>query len=447
VSLSVVVLAAGQGTRMKSARPKVVHEVAGEPMIRHVLAAARQLDPARIAVVIGYGADQVRAAVGDGVEFIVQAEQLGTGHAVLQTRDGLAGAAETVMVLYGDTPLITPQSLRRLLEHHQATQPALTALTCHMPDPTGYGRVLRGAEGRVLGVVEEAVATPEQRALPESNMGFYCFDDGWLWGHLVRLPLSPKGEYYLTDVVEIAVREGAPVETVLADDPVEVQGINTRMQLAEAEARLRDRIRQRWMLDGVTLTDPATAWIDTSVEIGADTVIYPNTYLKGRTVVGCECQIGPNVWIEDSTLGNRCQVRFSVFEGTTLEDEVDVGPFAHLRKGAHLGRGVHMGNFGEVKNASLGPGTKMGHFSYIGDATIGEDVNIGAGTVTCNFDGERKHRTVIEDGAFIGSDTMLVAPVQIGAGAKTGAGSVVTHDVPAGAVVYGVPARVQKVTR
>jgi bifunctional UDP-N-acetylglucosamine pyrophosphorylase/glucosamine-1-phosphate N-acetyltransferase len=450
VSLSIVVLAAGQGTRMKSTRPKVVHEVAGEPMLRHVLAVARQLAPARMVVVVGYGADQVRAAVGNGVEFMVQAEQLGTGHAVLQARDGLAGVAETVMVLYGDTPLITPQTLGRLLEHHQATRPALTALTCHMPDPTGYGRVLRDARGRVLGVVEEAAATPEQRALTESNMGFYCFDDGWLWDRLERLPLSAGGEYYLTDLVESAVREGSPVETVLADDPVEVQGINTRLQLAEVEARLHDRIRRRWMLDGVTLIDPATVWIDAGVEIGVDTIIYPNTYLKGHTVVGRECQLGPDTWIEDSILGDRCQVRFSVFEGATLEDDVDVGPFAHLRTGAHLARGVHLGNFGEVKNSTLGRGTKMGHFSYVGDATIGEDVNIGAGTITCNFDGVRKHRTVIEDGAFIGSDTMLVAPVRVGAGAKTGAGSVVTRDVPAGALVYGVPARVReddKVTR
>jgi len=443
MSLSIVVLAAGQGTRMKSDRPKVLHPVAGEPMIGHVVAAARALEPARLAVVIGHGEDEVRRALGDEVLYVSQPEPLGTGHAVAQARAAVAGSAETVMVLYGDTPLITPGLLRGLLDGHQAARPALTLLTAHLENPYGYGRVLRGASGQVVGVVEEAVASPEQRAITEINTGLYCFDDAWVWDRLERLPLSAKGEYYLTDVVALAVAEGAKVEAVTTEDPFSVLGINTRAQLAQAEAIMRQRIRGRWMEEGVTLMDPDSAWIDAGVTIGRDTVILPNTFLQGRTRVGRDCVIGPNTLIRDSTLGDRCQVRFSVIEEAVLEDEVDVGPFGHLRKGAHLARGVHMGNFGEVKNSYVGPGTKMGHFSYLGDAQVGANVNIGAGTITCNFDGTRKHQTIIEDGAFIGSDTMLVAPVRVGAGAKTGAGSVVTHDVPPGAVVYGVPARVR----
>ncbi len=443
MSVSIVILAAGQGTRMKSDRPKVLHPVAGEPMIRHVVAVAKALEPVRLAVVVGHGEEEVRAALGDDVLFVRQPEQLGTGHALAQAREAVAGTADTVMALYGDTPLLTLELLRRLLDRHHAVQPALTLLTTHLDDPYGYGRILRDEDGRVMAIVEEVDASPEQRRITEINTGLYCFDDRWVWDRLECLPLSPKGEYYLTDVVALALEQGARVEAVTTDDPFPVLGINTRAQLAQAEAIMRQRIRERWMDAGVTLMDPASAWIDAGVTIGQDTVILPNTFLQGETRVGRECVIGPNTLIRDSTLGDRCQVRFSVVEEAVLEDDVDVGPFGHLREGAHLARGVHMGNFGEVKNSYVGPGTKMGHFSYLGDAQVGANVNIGAGTITCNYDGERKHPTVIEDGAFIGSDTMLVAPVRVGAGAKTGAGSVVTHDVPAGAIVYGVPARVR----
>jgi bifunctional UDP-N-acetylglucosamine pyrophosphorylase/glucosamine-1-phosphate N-acetyltransferase len=254
--------------------------------------------------------------------------------------------------------------------------------------------------------------------------------------------LSPKGEYYLTDLIAMAIAEEQKVEALPAQDSAEVLGVNTRVHLAQAEAAMRQRINERWMLSGVTFIDPQTTFIDADVTLGQDTVIYPNTHIQGETRIGVECRIGPNTIIRDSTLGDRCVALASVIEGSVLEQDVDIGPFGHLRQGAHLAAGVHMGNFGEVKNAYLGPGTKMGHFSYLGDATVGQNVNIGAGTITCNYDGKRKHRTVLEDGVFIGSDTMLVAPVQLGEGARTGAGAVVTRDVPPGALAYGVPARV-----
>jgi len=272
----------------------------------------------------------------------------------------------------------------------------------------------------------------------------YCFEGEWLWPHLEQIPLSPKGEYYLTDLVELAAGEGYPVSAWRVEDVAEVQGINDRVHLAQAERTMRRRIGEALMRAGVTLIDPETTYVEAGVEIGQDSVVYPNTHIQGATRIGADCHIGPNSIIRDATIGDRCKVLASVVESAILEEDVDIGPFGHLRAGAHLAAGVHMGNFGEVKGSYLGAGTKMGHFSYLGDAQVGSNVNIGAGTITCNFDGERKHKTVIEDDAFIGSDTLLRAPVRVGAGAKTGAGAVVTHDVPAGSVAVGVPARVVK---
>ena len=439
MSLSIVILAAGQGTRMKSQLPKVLHPVAGRPMVKYVLDVATQLDPTSLALVVGYGAQQLRQVLGDEILYVEQLEQLGTGHAVLQARELLAGRAETVLVLYGDTPLITHQTLEAMLAHHTENKAAITLLTFRPGDPTGYGRILRDETGRVTGIVEHKEATPEQREITEVNSGILCFRDAWLWPHLGGL--QPKhGEYYLTDLVGLAVAEGEPVAAQAAE-ATEVMGLDDRVKLARAEALMRQRINEGWMLAGVTLLDPASTYIDASVEVGQDTVVYPNTHLRGATAIGRNCRVGPNTIICDSTVGNGCAIEASVVEGATVEDDVDVGPFAHLRKGTHLARGVHIGNFGEVKNSYLGPGTKMGHFSYLGDATLGANVNVGAGTITCNYDGERKHPTVIEDDVFIGSDTMLVAPVKVGKGARTGAGAVVTRDVPPGQVVYGVPAR------
>jgi bifunctional UDP-N-acetylglucosamine pyrophosphorylase/glucosamine-1-phosphate N-acetyltransferase len=441
--LSIVILAAGQSTRMKSEVPKVLHPLAGKPMVQYAVETAAQLTTEKPLLVVGNGADQVRQAVGNQVVYVEQRGQLGTGHALLQARPLLEGHSEMVAVWYADMPLLSADTLRRLTELQTIGKGPITMLTVVADDPMGFGRILRDEAGQVVGIVEEAVATDAQKAICELNCGVYCFDGGWLWPHLAQLPLSPKGEYYLTDIVAMAVAEGQVVEALTISDVTEVLGINERSHLAQAEAAMRQRINQKWTLEGVTLIAPALTFIDATVAIGQDSVIYPNTYLEGATGIGHRCRLGPNTIVRDSTIGDACIIEASVVEGAILEDGVDVGPFSHLRKGAHLAKGVHVGNFGEVKNSYLGPGAKMGHFSYLGDATVGRDVNIGAGTITCNYDGQRKHPTVIEDGAFIGSDTMLVAPVRVGAGAKIGAGSVVTHDVPPGSIAYGVPARVR----
>jgi len=441
--LSIVILAAGQSTRMKSELPKVLHPLAGQPMVQYSVEMAAELTSEKPLLVVGNGADQVRRAVGDQVIYVEQREQLGTGHALLQAQPLLEGRSETVSVWYADMPFLSADTLRRLLELHGNRRGPIAMLTVEADDPRGFGRILRDEAGQVIGIVEEAVATDAQKAIRELNCGVYCFDGAWLWPHLAQLPLSPKGEYYLTDLVAMAVAEGQAVEALKISDVTEALGINDRSHLAQAEAAIRRRINEKWMLEGVTLLAPALTFIEATVEIGQDTVVYPNTYLQGATAIGRQCRLGPNTIVRDSTVGNGCTIEASVVEGAVLEDDADVGPFSHLRQGAHLAQGVHVGNFAEVKNSYLGPGTKMGHFGYLGDATVGEEVNIGAGTITCNYDGRRKHPTIIEDGAFIGSDTMLVAPVRVGAGAKIGAGSVVTHDVPPGSVAYGVPARVK----
>ncbi len=442
MTLAVMILAAGQGTRLKSALPKVLHRLGGQPMVEYALAAARAVTPEPPALVVGHGADAVRAALGDRVKYVTQAEQRGTGHAVQQAERILKGRSDQVVVIYADMPLLRAETVLALVEAQSRNPGPLTMLTFVSPRASDFGRVVRGADGRVTGIVEAAQATPEQLRLTELNVGAYCFEANWLWEALPRLPLSPKGEYYLTDIVALAAAEGGNVATVTTDDEAETLGINTRAQLAQAEAALRQRLNEQWMAAGVTLIDPATTYIEPTAQLGRDTVVWPNTHIRGRSVVGENCVLGPNTILRDATLGNACRVECSVLEGASLADEVLVGPFAHLRPGARLERGVHMGNFGEVKNATLGPGVKMGHFSYIGDAAIGANVNIGAGTITCNFDGVKKSRTVIGDDAFIGSDTMLVAPVTLGSNARTGAGSVVTKDVPADSLAVGVPARV-----
>jgi bifunctional UDP-N-acetylglucosamine pyrophosphorylase/glucosamine-1-phosphate N-acetyltransferase len=445
--LAVVILAAGQGTRMKSSRPKVLHPLMGRPMIDYVVELATRLGAGKPVLVVGHGMELVREHLGEAVTYVEQAQQLGTGHALLQAQPLLAGRCRQVLVCYGDVPLLREETVRRLIAVHNSPAEAgspITMLSVEVADPGGYGRILRDGDGRIVGIVEHAAATEEQRQIREVNTGLCCFDAPWLWEHLPQLPLSAKGEYYLTDLVAIAIAEGRLVRGLLADDPDEVIGVDHRSRLARAAGWLRRRINERLMLSGVTLLDPATTYVEATVEIGPDTVIEPGTHIKGKTCIGSDCHIGPNTLIVDSTIGDNCEISFSVVKEAVLEDEVDIGPFAHLRPGAHLARGVHMGNFGEVKNSYLGPGCKMGHFSYLGDATLGANVNVGAGTITCNYDGKKKNHTIVEDDVFIGSDTMLVAPLKVGARAITGAGSVVTHDVPPDSVVYGVPAQVRK---
>ncbi|QYK51159.1 MAG: bifunctional UDP-N-acetylglucosamine diphosphorylase/glucosamine-1-phosphate N-acetyltransferase GlmU [Anaerolineales bacterium] len=437
----VVILAAGKGTRMRSRLPKILHPLGGRPMVQYALEAARQASSLPPVLVIGHQAADIRAAVGDQADYVKQAEQKGTGHAVMQVQALLEGKAEQVIVSNADLPLLTGETLAALAEAHAKSKAAITLLTLKQTNARGFGRIKR-LKGKPVAIIEEAEATPKQLLIDELNVGAYCFNAKWLWAALQKLKPSPnKGEYYLTDLLAIAVKQSKKIHSLELQDPTEAIGINTREHLAEAEYALRQRINRHWMLAGVTIQDPQSTYIQPGVTLGQDTTILPNTMLLAGTQVGEDCIIGPNTSISHSRVGNGCHIQAAVVEHAIIENDVEIGPFAHLRKGAHLEDGVHMGNFGEIKNSRLAAGVKMGHFSYIGDATIGKNVNIGAGTITANYDGQNKNPTVIEDGVFIGSDTMLVAPLHIGKGARTGAGAVVTKDVPPNTVVAGVPAR------
>ena len=452
-----VVLAAGKGTRMRSKLPKVLHPLAGLPLLAHVLNAVEavpitfsslsqdiSVSTQKPIVVLGHEAKQIEAVFGEQCLYAIQEEQLGTGHAVLaaqSTVDALEPLPQTILVCYGDTPLVSSKMLATVLHEHIAQQATITFLTATTEQPSDFGRVVRDSQGRVREIVEMKRATPEQKRIKEVNSGVYCFNRAWLWETLRSLPRNAAGEYYLTDLVGIAGVQEHVITTVngTLDETI---GINDRVQLAVAEQLLRKRILERHMYAGVTIIDPATTYIDDTVSIGMDTIILPGTMITGKTSIGGDCRIGPNTTIDASAIGERCIIRGSVLEEAVLEDDVRVGPFSHCRSGAHLAHGVRMGNFGEVKNSYVGAETDMHHFSYLGDATVGEHTNIAAGTITSNFDGKQKHRTVIGAGAFIGCDTVLVAPVTVGEYAYTGAGAVITRDVPPHALVVGVPARV-----
>ncbi len=441
MKITAILLAAGQGTRMKSSLPKVLHPVAGQPMIWHALEAIKMSTTEKPVVVVGHGAEAVTKFLNGQAQTVLQEPQLGTGHAVMQAESLLKGNTDYVVVCYSDMPLLRGETLQALVATQMANSGPFSMLTVVADDPRGFGRIVRGEDGTVSAIVEEYVASEEQKRIKELNVGGYCFEANWLWEALHRIPLSPKGEYFLTDTVELAVQDGLPVLATVMDNLEETIGVNTRIHLAEVESAMRRRINQQHMLNGVSMIDPATTYVDAGVTIGRDTTLMPNTYLQGKTEIGEGSVLGPNTIIRNSKIGNRCKVLAADLEGAWLEDDVDMGPFARLRKGAHLGNHVHMGNFGEVKDSYLHDGVKMGHFSYIGNADIGSETNIGAGTITCNYDGEKKHPTTIGEGVFIGSDTMLVAPLKIGDGARTGAGAVVTKDVPADTLVVGVPAR------
>ncbi|MBI2908390.1 MAG: bifunctional UDP-N-acetylglucosamine diphosphorylase/glucosamine-1-phosphate N-acetyltransferase GlmU [Chloroflexi bacterium] len=442
-SWAAIVLAAGKGTRMKSRLPKVLHCIGGKEMVRHVIDALGQASIQRVVVVVGHESALVRDALGDALEYAEQAPQLGTGHAAQQARPILEGRADQVLVINGDVPLITSQTLDKMVRRHLESGAVITLLTTVPSDPAGLGRIVRDGNGEVVGIMEEKEAAPSEKALCEVNSGVYCFGATWLWPNLERLRRSGSGELYLTDLIGLAARSGQKVEGVVVQDADEVMGINNRVHLAAAEGVVQQRTREKLMLEGVTLVDPASAFIDATARIAPDTVILPNTMISGETSIGGDCEIGPNSVIRDSRIGRHCRITASVIEEATLENEVEVGPFSHIRAGSYLATGVHVGNFGETKQSRLGRNTRMGHFSYIGDAEIGDEVNIGAGTITCNYDGVTKHRTVVGDHAFIGSDSMLVAPVRIGERAVTGAGSVVNKDVPADKLAVGVPARIR----
>ena len=437
-----VVLAAGEGRRMNSRIPKVLHQVCGKPMISHVVEGLKRAGVERVLVVVSRAnGGGIRQALGDSVGYVVQPQLLGTGHAVLQCADILRNHDENVLVTNGDTPLVRSQTFTELMARHSESNAALTLLTARDSKQRDLGRVRRDDDGRVCAVVEAADAGGVDLG-DEVNAGVYCFNGSWLWDNVSRIPPSTNGEYYLTRLVEAAASQGEVVDALTLPDGEEAMGVNDRLGLAAAEVAMRRRIVERWMRAGVTVIDPPSTFIDADAEIGRDSVIHPNSHLQGNTVIGEACVIGPGAMIRDSRIGEGCRVLLSVVEESLLEKGVDVGPYSHLRPGCHVEADVHIGNFVEVKESRLGRGVKFGHFGYVGDADVGANANLGAGLVTCNFDGTRKHQTKIGEGAFIGSDTMLVAPVSVGKGAATGAGAVVNKNVPPYRLAVGVPARI-----
>lgn len=427
----VIILAAGKGTRMKSELPKVLHPLCGVPMIQYVVWEAKKVTPEKPLVVIGYKAEMVSAALGDQAEYVVQENQLGTGHAIMVAAPRLKEFSGDLIVLYGDTPLISAETMRKLLAGHRREKAAVTVLTAEVEDPTGYGRIIRADGGDILKIVEEKDATEAEKRISEVNTGIYCFHFPELVRVISKLaPQNAQGEYYLTDAVALLVGEGKRVAAMKCDHPREILGPNDRKALAETERLLRDSILARWMEEGVTIVDPAATYIDPRVIIGADTRINPGTFLYGETSIGANCLIGPYSELTDCAVGNGSRIRFTVAEGAQIGDGVTVGPYAYLRPGTILETDSKVGDFVEVKNSRVGKGSKVPHLSYIGDCQIGTGVNIGAGTITCNYDGVSKHPTFIKDGAFIGSNTNLVAPVTVGEKALIGAGSTITKDVP-----------------
>ncbi|MGV8026302.1 MAG: bifunctional UDP-N-acetylglucosamine diphosphorylase/glucosamine-1-phosphate N-acetyltransferase GlmU [Anaerolineaceae bacterium] len=439
-----IILAAGLSKRMNSSIPKVIHPLLGKPLLSYAIESAKTIASIPPVVVVGFASEKVMDAIKEDVSYALQNEQLGTAHAVLMAEAQLSGKVELVVVTSADMPLVSAETLQKLVELQMKNDGPMTLVSITGDESRGFGRILRDNLGNAIAIVEEKVATTEQLQIKEYNAGIYCIKADWLWDALKKIKKSPVGEYFLTDLLEIAIQEKKTVTVLSLADADEAIGINNRVHFAEVEKIMRRRINEKLMLSGVTMIDPERVYIEPSVSIGQDTILYPETYLRGNTQIGKNCEIGPGTIIEDSTIGDDCRILKSVLEGAVLEDHVEMGPFCRLRTGAHLASHVHMGNFGEVKKSYLGKGTKMGHFSYIGDAQIGEDVNIGAGTITCNYDGEKKNKTVIGDETFIGSDTMLVAPITIGKKAITGAGSVVTRDVGDGEKVVGVPAHVIK---
>jgi len=431
--LTTVILAAGEGKRMRSRRPKVLHELCGRPLISYPLRLAQTLAD-RIVMVVGPNADGVRALAGEGVTLVEQRERLGTGHAVLQARKACP-ATGALLVLAADMPLLLLETLEQLVEHHRASGAAATVLTAVAERPQGYGRVLRQG-GRVKRIVEDRDATDDQKKITEINTSVYCFDAKRLWPALAGIkPDNDQGELYLTDVVGVLARAGAKVEAVTVAEPVEAMGINDRKQLAALATIQRRRILERLMTEGVTVVDPASTYIDDTVTIGPDTVVHPQTVITGATSIGSACVVGAGSHVSDSRLADRVTLRpYSIIETAVIEEDATLGPFCHLRPGCHIGAGAEIGNYAELKKSRVGRKTKMHHVSYLGDATVGDDVNIGAGMITANYDGYRKHPTFIEDGAFVGTNSSLVAPLTVGAGAYVAAGSVITKDVPADAL-------------
>lgn len=426
-----VILAAGKGTRMKSALPKVLHKVGGKPMVQHVLDAAKEAGATRNVIVIGFGGEKVKETIGEQAEIVVQAEQLGTGHAVRQAEGVLSGVEGTVLVLCGDTPLLTGSLLKKLCKEHEVSGAKATVLTAIMPDATGYGRIIRDKAGNVAKIVEHKDATEEERKVQEVNSGIYCFDKKALFDALTKVGCdNAQGEYYLPDVLEILKDQGEKIWATAADDYEETLGINSRVQLAGAEKILRRRKNVELMDNGVTLLDPDSTFVDADVVIGKDTVIYPFTWLEGKTIIGENCIIGPSSRFSDVKIGNNVTAQFTYAHECEVADDVTMGPYVHLRPDTKLSEKVKIGNFVEVKNSNIGVGSKLPHLSYIGDCDMGSGVNMGCGTITVNYDGKNKYRTNIGDNVFVGCNSNLVAPVSVSDGAYVAAGSTITKEVP-----------------
>jgi bifunctional UDP-N-acetylglucosamine pyrophosphorylase/glucosamine-1-phosphate N-acetyltransferase len=436
----VVILAAGKGTRMKSALPKVLHLVAGIPMIEHVFRVARSIAPQTVTVVVGHGADLVQTTLQRHakIRYAMQQPQLGTGHALWQTEPLFRGVQGTLLLLSGDVPLLRAATMAGLLQTHRAHRAAMTVATATLTDPAAYGRIVRD-HGRIVRIVEHRDASPEQRGIREVNSGVYAFDLAPLFPAIQKIAANnAQAEYYLPDLVGIYREQGLPVETFALEHDVEMSGINSRAEAAEVSRMVRQTKNEELMAAGVSIEDPSTTYIDQDVRIGVDTILHPGVHLEGQTVIGSACEIHSGVRIVDSTLDDEVTVHnFCVITNTRIASGARVGPFAHLRPDTEVGPHAHIGNFVELKKTALGAGSKANHLAYLGDATIGSGVNIGAGTITCNYDGEKKHRTIIEDGAFVGTDSQLIAPVRIGAGSYVAAGSSITEDVPPGALGIG----------
>jgi bifunctional UDP-N-acetylglucosamine pyrophosphorylase/glucosamine-1-phosphate N-acetyltransferase len=456
--LAAVVLAAGEGTRMRSETPKVLHGLCGRPMVLHVVDALAELPLERIVIVVGHGAERVTKTLQDqlvtevAVEFVEQRVQRGTGDAVSVAMTSSAfddlDAEDDILVLPGDTPLLRAETIARLATEHRVQDAAATILTARLLDPEGYGRVIRDKDDRVSKIVEQTDASHDELDVGEINTSIYCFRRNLLVPALRRLsPENAQGEYYLTDAVEVLRSAGHKVIGMAADDPAEAIGVNDRVQLAAAERELRQRINARWMRDGVTMVDPARTYVDVGVSIEPETRILPGTILEGRTSIGAGSVIGPDTRLVDASVGERAVISYATVIDAEIGDDVSVGPYAYLRPGTRIAAGAKIGTYVEVKNSEIGEGTKVPHLSYIGDADVGDGANLGASTITANYDGANKHRTTIGDGVHTGIHTSLVAPVEVGDGAETGAGSVVTHDVEKGRLVKGVPARDARAAR